>query len=257
MRRVTTAERVSHEMSDNFVYQRSRLAYHYAAERVSGSVLEIGTGVGYGIDIIAPQVDHFVTLDKHLPRIDQEDLPRNVEMVEFAVPQLPFGHNTFDAIISLQVIEHINDDIEFIAEAYRVLKPGGFLILTTPNAPMSLTRNPWHIREYTIEEFTELLSTKFDPKKIERLGIEGNSRVKEYYEKNRKSVKSITKFDIFNLQHKLPRWMLQIPYDILNRANRKYLLSENKELTESIRITDYRVNQVSDDSFDLLYIAQK
>ena len=44
MAKITTAERVSREASDNFVFQRSLLAYHAAAQRISGDVLEIGTG---------------------------------------------------------------------------------------------------------------------------------------------------------------------------------------------------------------------
>ena len=44
---IQTAERVSHkELSDNFVFQRSLLAYEEAAKIVSGTVLEIGTGSG-------------------------------------------------------------------------------------------------------------------------------------------------------------------------------------------------------------------
>ncbi|MDE5621984.1 MAG: SAM-dependent methyltransferase, partial [Alistipes sp.] len=63
--KITTAERVSTEASDNFVFQRSLLAYHAAAERIAGDVLEIGTGTGYGIEGVAPHAARFVTLDKH------------------------------------------------------------------------------------------------------------------------------------------------------------------------------------------------
>ena len=43
-----TAERVSaRDASDNFLFQRSILAYYKAAQIVSGRVLEIGTGMGY------------------------------------------------------------------------------------------------------------------------------------------------------------------------------------------------------------------
>ena len=49
MAKITTAERVSREASDNFVFQRSLLAYHAAAQRISGDVLEIGTGAGLSI----------------------------------------------------------------------------------------------------------------------------------------------------------------------------------------------------------------
>lgn len=43
----------------------------------------------------------------------------------------------------------------------------------------------------------------------------------DYYAENRRGVERITRFDILDLQHRLPRWMLQIPYDILNRMNRQ------------------------------------
>ena len=55
----------------------------------------------------------------------------------------------------------------------------------------------------------------------------------------------------------MPRWMLQIPYDILNRMNRRKLLRENTELTTSIRMDDYRIEPVGDGCFDLFYIAVK
>ena len=54
MAKINTAERVSAEASDNFVFQRSLLAYHAASARIAGDVLEIGTGAGYGIEVAAP-----------------------------------------------------------------------------------------------------------------------------------------------------------------------------------------------------------
>ena len=65
MGKLATAERVSRDASDNFVFQRSLLAYDRAAEIVSGDVLEIGTGTGYGIELVAPHCDRFVTVDKY------------------------------------------------------------------------------------------------------------------------------------------------------------------------------------------------
>ena len=52
MAKILTAERVSRDISDNYVFQRSQLAYHEAARRISGDVLEIGTGTGYGLSLI-------------------------------------------------------------------------------------------------------------------------------------------------------------------------------------------------------------
>ena len=79
----------------------------------------------------------------------------------------------------------------------------------------------------------------------------------EYYEQNRRGVERITRFDIFDFQHRLPRWVLQIPYDLLNRLNRRRLLAQNEGLTTSIRMEDYNIGPITDHSFDLYYIATK
>lgn len=260
MKLFQTAERVSHsEVSDNFVYQRSVLAYIEAAKLVSGMTLEIGTGSGYGIEHIAENSDRFITLDKHKPdNVSNETLihSQNVQFLQMKVPPLKdIPSNCFDAVITFQVIEHIKDDNKFVEEAYRVLKPGGKFIVTTPNKPMSLTRNPWHVREYTPRELEALLEKYF--KIIEKRGVFGNEKISEYYEKNKTSVAKITRFDPLKLQYRLPRWMLQIPYDLLNRFNRKRLLRENTDLTENITLDDYFLDEVDDNCYDLFYICTK
>lgn len=253
MAKVATAERVSREASDNFVFQRSVLAYHYAAEIISGDVLEIGTGTGYGVEILAPKCKRFITVDKFLdPLVPQVE---NVEQHQMVVPPIGFESGSFDFVVSFQVIEHIKDDTQFVREVARVLRPGGKFIVSTPNAPMSLTRNPWHIREYTAEELQNLLSISFST--ITPAGVVGNQKIMEYYEKNRQGVERITRFDILDLQHRLSRQLLQVPYDILNRINRRRLLKKNTELTTSIEMTDYSVSSATDQSFDLLFVAEK
>ncbi len=251
-----TAERVSQkDQSDNYVYQRSLLAYLEAAKIVSGKVLEIGTGSGYGVDIIAPSAERFVTIDKFQTEI-LENAPANVEFLRMNVPPLkdiPTG--SFDFVITFQVIEHIQKDTTFLEEIHRVLKTGGKLIVTTPNKKMSITRNPWHVREYTVGELKQLMLRYF--KSVEALGVFGNESIMDYYEKNKASVRKITRFDIFNLQYRLPRQLLQIPYDILNRLNRKKLLSDNQGLVTGITHEDYFIKEADDACFDLFYIAEK
>lgn len=252
-----TAERVSQrDASDNYVFQRSLLAYLYAAGRVSGRVLEIGTGSGYGVEVIAPAADRFITVDKHIPSKELIDNRLNVEFRQMTVPPLSgVADESVDWVICFQVIEHIRKDKEFVREVHRVLKKGGGFIVSTPNGPMSLTRNPWHVREYSADEFAELLGECFA--EVEQMGVEGNAKVWEYYEKNRQGVERIARFDLLDLQHRLPRWMLQIPYDLLNRLNRRKLLRENTALTEGITTDDYSVVAAHPECFDLLFVARK
>lgn len=255
MNKIQTAERVSREASDNFVYQRSVLAYHEAAKCVSGDVLEIGTGTGYGIELIAPSAKRYITLDKTMPEMTSTILPDNVEFLMAEVPPLPFQDESFDCVISFQVLEHIEEDLQLVKEMYRVLRPGGKVILTTPNAPMSLTRNPWHVREYYAEQLENLFAAIFPS--VEVKGIVGNEAVMAYYERNRESVRRLMRWDIFDLQHRLPRWLLQWPYDILNRWNRRKLLHQAPDQTAAIKMEDYQLVPYVAESFDLFIIASK
>ncbi len=255
MSKIATAERVSLEKSDNFVFQRSLLAYHRAAELVESDILEIGTGTGYGVEIIAPKATRYITIDKQLP--ENPLLLGNVEYYEMEVPPIEFENGSFDAAVSFQVIEHIEEDIDFVREVSRVLRVGGKFVVSTPNAPMSLTRNPWHIREYNADELRNLLECHFS--KVEAYGIVGNEKVMEYYRKNRQSVRKITRFDVLDLQHRLPRKLLQMPYDILNRINRRALHKKNTSLTESITMADYSIVPYKSglECFDLFFVATK
>uniref|UniRef100_UPI00307B061B hypothetical protein n=1 Tax=Alistipes shahii TaxID=328814 RepID=UPI00307B061B len=100
MAKINTAERVSAEASDNFVFQRSLLAYHAASARIAGDVLEIGTGAGYGIEVAAPRARRFVTVDKHAPAPELLDRP-NVEFRQYGPRSLDSDENkrTFAAYI--------------------------------------------------------------------------------------------------------------------------------------------------------------
>jgi 2-polyprenyl-3-methyl-5-hydroxy-6-metoxy-1,4-benzoquinol methylase len=163
--------------------------------------------------------------------------------------------NSVDFVVSFQVIEHINDDEQFLQEIHRVLKPGGKVILTTPNIMMSITRSPWHTREYTTEQMGEILESSFD--KYELKGVFGNEKVMDYYNKNKESVRKITRFDILNMQYWLPRWMLEIPYDILNRFNRQNLQDDNEEMVNTVVHTDYSISESNNECLDHFCIATK
>lgn len=253
---MSTAERVSAtDVSDNYVLQRSIFAYLEATKIVKGKVLEIGTGSGYGVKYMAPVVEKFVTIDKFICDVDFKKYP-NVEFKQQTVP--PFqgiDDNSFDFVVTFQVIEHIIKDDLYVKEIARVLKPGGKLIVTTPNKTMSLSRNPWHIREYKPNELTSLLKKHF--KSVDTKGVYGNEKVMAYYQKNKESVQKIMKYDLLNLQWILPRQVLQIPFDYLNRRNRKKLLTSNNDLTANIQSSDFYLKAVDEKSLDLFYIAEK
>ncbi len=250
-----TAERQSaHTQSDNPVFQRHLVAYQRAATQISGNVLEIGCGEGYGIPILAPHCTQYTAIDKYVTNLD--NLPANAHFIQTNVPELThFEANLFDFVVSFQVIEHIQNDHLFLQEIHRVLKPGGVLLLTTPNSAQSLTRNPFHTREYSVAEMSQHFSKFFQV--FEHLGIFGNQKMMDYHEKNRQSVKKITRFDVLDLQHRLPRRVLQLPYNIANRLNRYLLSSQNQGLVSGISTQDFYFEVANATCLDHYVVATK
>ena len=253
-----TAERSSHlDPSENVIFQRHMIAYKEASKLISGTVLEIGCGEGYGISELVKFSKKYIGVDKFDTFISEE-IKKNNDIVFHKMeipPLLNIDTNSIDFVVTFQVIEHIQDDHYFLKEIFRVLKPGGKLLLTTPNKLMSLSRNPWHIREYTPFEMNDILSKYFAKTQVN--GVYGNDLVMEYYKKNKESVKKITRFDIFNFQYILPRWILQVPYDILNRFNRKKLKSDNENVVSLVKVDDYSILDSTENCLDYFCIATK
>jgi len=251
-----TAERVSfRDPSDNVIFQRHLVAYNQAKVHINGNVLEVGCGEGYGIEMLAPLSEKFTAIDKYETDLSFIKNQENVHFQKMNIPPISFPENHFDSAVSFQVIEHVEDDDSFVNEIARVLKPSAKLVLTTPNKTMSLTRNPWHVREYLHHELENLLRKYFSS--VEMYGVVGNETVMQYYDENKISVNKITRWDILNLQYRLPRQLLQIPYDFLNRMNRKKLLSNNDTLVNKIKVEDYALSANTKQAFDFFCVATK
>ncbi len=243
--------------SDNPVHQRLLKAYYAAIPYIKGDLLEIGCGEGRGVKQLAPLANSYTAIDKIQQVIDS--LSAEYPQYRFLQANIPpisdLEDNSYDTIVTFQVIEHIKKDTEFLKEIHRLLKPGGQALITTPNIKKSLTRNPWHVREYTADQLTDLCSSIFS--KVASKGITGNEKVMEYFERNRVSVEKITKWDFLNLQYRLPAPLLRIPYEIMNRLNRNKLNGENSSLVSEISHEDYLVSDAPDKSLDLFMIVTK
>lgn len=242
----------SRDISDNFLYQRRRHVYEHIAGMISGDVLEISSCYPDGIDLVASRARSLTIVSRRACCIDPTQYA-NVEFHRIVQPPFIQASGSFDFIISYHVLVHTRDDFEVIRELHRMLRPGGKLILISPNRTMSLTRNPWHKREYSSDELSNLLGYRF--REVERLGVFGREKAMDYYEKNRQSVQHFLQRDVLKIHRWLPRVLLRIPYSIYNRINRRKLFIANRTLTCSLSPEDYYLAPAADDCFDWVFIA--
>jgi len=96
-----------------------------------GSLLEVGCGYGYMLDEAEPYFDRRVGTDFSLGAVEKASAYVN-QIIHGGIEQVNPAE-TFDCIISVEVIEHIYDPQAFVHALYQHLKPGGCLILATPD----------------------------------------------------------------------------------------------------------------------------
>jgi len=99
---------------------------------LSGRLLENGCGVGMYVDHLAPYAGEIVGLEFDFERT-QEAAKLGEKIVNAAGEELPFPNESFDVILSHEVLEHVRDDRAAIHEMVRVLRPAGRIVIFVPN----------------------------------------------------------------------------------------------------------------------------
>lgn len=112
--------------------RRLRLIQQAAGERLGGRVLVDGCGVGQYLGKLAVYARQAVGLDiEHARTLEARQ--RAEQVLCAAGEQLPFPADTFDLVLSHEVLEHVKDARQALEEIVRALKPGGRLVLFAPN----------------------------------------------------------------------------------------------------------------------------
>jgi SAM-dependent methyltransferase len=119
-------------------------------------VLELGCGTG----ILARRLLDFgntVTgLDISETAIAQ--LPSEIKGVVATLPDIPLPDGSFDVVVATETLEHIENHQACVAEAVRVLRPGGRAYFAVPDNCLGPDEDPEHLRKYTPETIEVLLS---------------------------------------------------------------------------------------------------
>jgi 2-polyprenyl-3-methyl-5-hydroxy-6-metoxy-1,4-benzoquinol methylase len=170
-----TGERMVPGKVDSILLREHVARYRFALEHAEGKkVLDVACGVGYGSYILAAKARNVVGLDISKDAIDFAKLNYSAPNMEFTVSDvlsIPFDDKSFDLIVAFEIFEHLADTQKFLNELKRVYKDGGMIILSTPNRdyPKSTVENPFHLKEYDLDEFTNEIRNVF-PGEIEIFG---------------------------------------------------------------------------------------
>jgi ubiquinone/menaquinone biosynthesis C-methylase UbiE len=146
--------------------------YHFAARFIgpASRVLDLGCGCGYGSARLAESLNRIVFgLDRSSEGVayGRAHYPSGrLQFLRGDATRLPLGSATMDAVVAMEMIEHVEDAKGVLAEAWRVLRPAGLLLVSTPNRLVTgigdKPSNPYHVREYTPDEFRSLLAKVFE-----------------------------------------------------------------------------------------------
>ena len=164
-----TGERFVPTESGELAYEHWH-RYAWCQEVVRGlDVLDLACGEGYGSALLAATAGSVQGVDisaeavAHARRRYADG--RNLVFHEASATALPFPDAHFDVAVSFETIEHLTGQEEMLAEIRRVLKPDGFLVISSPNKAIYSDRrnfvNDFHVRELYFSQLDELLRQQF------------------------------------------------------------------------------------------------
>ena len=164
-----TGERLVAAAQGDFVAEhlhRYSLALEYSRRR---DVLDVACGEGYGSSFLAKVARTVIGVDCDAATVAHAEAKYRSNKLRFKVgraEKLPLSANSVDLVVSFETLEHLKNHNAMLREIKRVLRPGGRLLISSPNRkPYRKTSgnlNPFHLHELSQQEFHALLSQYFN-----------------------------------------------------------------------------------------------
>lgn len=161
------------ERLETFIFNESAIEhlhrYAIVKEYCTGKkVLDIASGEGYGVNLMAENAMHVTGIDidyNVIKSASQKYNHPNLDFKQGAIENIPFPDNSFDIVTCFETLEHIEDHEKAVKEIKRVLKPGGLTFISTPDkknyTDSTGYKNPFHVNELYETGFRELVTKNF------------------------------------------------------------------------------------------------
>lgn len=175
---MSDAKKWTGERWETFVHNETALEhlhrYALACEFSTGKkVLDIACGEGYGSYLLAGNASFVTGLDIDESTIKAASQKYKTSQLNFITADArvtPLPAHSFDLLVSFETLEHLEEHEQLLEEFKRLLKPGGLLIISTPDKDLYSDktgyRNPFHKKELNRKEFELLLQKYFSQFRI-------------------------------------------------------------------------------------------
>ncbi len=160
-----TGERQHSETIDRYAIEHLH-RYAFAMQYIQGKdIIDIASGEGYGANLMCSVAKSVIGVDISEEAVrfaNTKYKTPNVSYKQGSATQIPLPDSSIDVVVSFETIEHHDQHDEMMQEIKRILKPDGFLIMSTPQkAEDGIIRHPYHVKELYFEEFKELVNKYF------------------------------------------------------------------------------------------------
>ena len=143
------------------IYAEHLLRYEAAVDFAKGKVvLDIASGSGYGTQLLSKHAKKVYGIDVSQEAVDYSNQYFPGENIEYIVGDaevIPLEDESVDLVVTFETIEHVKNYKLFLTEIKRILRPGGVVIVSTPNDLEFAEGNHFHLHEFQYEELLDLL----------------------------------------------------------------------------------------------------
>jgi SAM-dependent methyltransferase len=154
------------------------------------------------------------------------------------------------------MIEHLERPSELVAEIGRVLRNDGIALIATVNKDETISPNPYHVREFTADEFEKILTSHFAA--VEMYGVFGDELFMRYWRNNRQWVNNFMRLDVFNLASRIPDGLRKRLFDAASRLMRVSLRRRDPDLCSNITHENFLFRRDEfDGCLDLFTVCRK